>query len=58
VDAVRILIEAGTDVNLGNRYGWTALHQTGYANLPDLAEVLLQAGASPELSRAAMAARP
>jgi ankyrin repeat protein len=50
LDAVRILIEAGTDVNIGNRYGWTALHQAGYANMPELAEVLLQAGASPQLS--------
>jgi ankyrin repeat protein len=37
-------------VNTGNRYGWTALHQAAYANMPELAEVLLQAGASPELS--------
>jgi ankyrin repeat protein len=50
LDAVRILINAGTHVNTGNRYGWTALHQAAYANMPELAEVLLQAGASPELS--------
>jgi ankyrin repeat protein len=50
LDAVRILIEAGTDVNIGNRYGWTALHQAGYADMPELADMLLQAGASPQLS--------
>lgn len=50
LDAVRILIEAGTDVNIGNRYGWTALHQAAYANMPELADMLLQAGASPQLS--------
>jgi ankyrin repeat protein len=50
LDAVRILIEAGTNVNIGNRYGWTALHQAGYANMPELADILLRAGASPDVS--------
>lgn len=49
-DMVRLLLAAGADVNHGNRYGWTALHQAGYSNNRDLAELLLAAGARPDLS--------
>ena len=29
---VRLLLERGADVNRGNDYGWTILHQAGYGN--------------------------
>ena len=48
--AVRLLLERGADVNRGNDYGWTILHQAGYANDPALAEVALAAGADATLS--------
>jgi ankyrin repeat protein len=48
-EAMRILdlLLEGSDVNQGNDRGWTALHQTGYANRPELAKRLLAAGADP-----------
>lgn len=48
-EATRMLIAAGADVNLGNRYGWTALHQAAYSNLPEFADMLLAAGASTQI---------
>ncbi len=47
---VRLLLERGADVNRGNDYGWTILHQAGYANDTRLAEVALEAGADPTQS--------
>ncbi len=41
---VRLLLERGADVNRGNDYGWTILHQAGYGNNRALAEVALAAG--------------
>lgn len=41
---VRLLLERGADPNRGNDYGWTPLHQAGYGNRRDLAELLLAAG--------------
>ena len=32
---VRLLLERGADPNRGNDYGWTKLHQAGYANARD-----------------------
>lgn len=49
-DMVRLLLKAGADVDSGNRYGWTALHQAGYSNNCELAELLLEAGARIDLS--------
>jgi ankyrin repeat protein len=43
------LIERGADVNRGNDYGWTKLHQAGYGNDCDLAKLLLAAGARTDL---------
>jgi ankyrin repeat protein len=43
---VALLVSRGADVRRGNVHGWTALHQAGYANLPEMARVLLAAGAS------------
>jgi ankyrin repeat protein len=48
--AVRLLLERGTDVNRGNDYGWTILHQAGYGNDRALAEAALAAGADASLS--------
>lgn len=47
---VSFLIERGADVNRGNDYGWTKLHQAGYGNDPELARLLLAAGARTDLS--------
>jgi hypothetical protein len=43
------LIERGADVNRGNDYGWTKLHQAGYGNDRELAKLLLAAGARTDL---------
>ena len=42
---VGLLLERGADVNRGNDYGWTILHQAGYSNDRPLAELALEAGA-------------
>jgi ankyrin repeat protein len=47
---VRLLLDRGADVNRGNDYGWTKLHQAGYGNDRQLAELLLAAGARTDLS--------
>jgi ankyrin repeat protein len=47
---VRLLLERGADPNRGNDHGWTKLHQAGYTNDPELARVLLDAGARTDLS--------
>jgi len=49
VDSVRLLLERGADVNRGNDHGWTKLHQAGYGNDRELAEILLAAGARTDL---------
>jgi ankyrin repeat protein len=46
---VSLLLERGADVNRGNDYGWTKLHQAGYSNDSDLARLLLAAGARTDL---------
>jgi ankyrin repeat protein len=43
---VETLLAAGADADDANDRGWTALHQAGYSNLPDLAARLIAAGAS------------
>jgi ankyrin repeat protein len=50
LDATRLLLERGADVNRGNDYGWTKLHQAGYGNDRELADLLLAAGARTDLS--------
>lgn len=47
---VQLLLERGADVNRGNDYGWTILHQAGYGNDRLLAGLALEAGADPGLS--------
>ena len=47
---VSLLIERGAQINRGNDYGWTKLHQAGYGNDCDLARLLLAAGARTDLS--------
>ena len=50
IELTRLLIEHGADVNRGNDYGWTKLHQAGYGNDVELAQILLAAGARGDLS--------
>ena len=50
LDIARLLLERGADVDRGNDHGWTKLHQAGYGNDRDLAELLLAAGARTDLS--------
>ena len=45
LELVRLLVERGADPNRGNDYGWTKLHQAGYSNRRELAQLLLTAGA-------------
>jgi ankyrin repeat protein len=47
---VAVLLERGADVRRGNAHGWTPLHQAAYSNLPQLARMLLDAGAPVEVS--------
>ncbi len=47
---VSVLLARGADVGHANVHGWTALHQAGYANLPLMARVLLDAGAPTAVS--------
>lgn len=50
LELVRLLLERGADPNRGNDYGWTKLHQAGYSNRAELAQVMLDAGGRLELS--------
>lgn len=50
LELTRLLLERGADVNRGNDYGWTKLHQAGYGDDRELAELLLAAGARTDLS--------
>jgi ankyrin repeat protein len=50
LDTVRLLLERGADPNRGNDHGWTPLHQAGYGDRRELAELLLDAGSDPGLS--------
>ena len=50
LESVKLLLERGADVNRGNDYGWTKLHQAGYSNDRTLAELVLAAGARTDLS--------
>jgi ankyrin repeat protein len=50
IDIACLLMERGADVNRGNDYGWTKLHQAGYGNDRELAEFLLAAGARTDLN--------
>jgi ankyrin repeat protein len=47
---VALLLERGADVRGANDHGWTPLHQAAYRGLPQLIDLLLAAGADPELS--------
>lgn len=47
---VSLLVSRGADVARGNAHGWTALHQAAYADLPEMAHVLLDAGAPVDVS--------
>lgn len=47
---VALLLERGADPSRGNAHEWTALHQAAYMGRPDMAQMLLAAGASPGVS--------
>lgn len=49
-ELVSVLLARGADPNRGNDYGWTKLHQAGYGNDRELAQLLLAAGARTDLS--------
>jgi ankyrin repeat protein len=49
LELTALLLERGADPNRGNDYGWTKLHQAGYGNDPELAQLLLDAGARTDL---------
>jgi ankyrin repeat protein len=50
IDLVRLLLERGADPNRANGYGWTKLHQAGYSNRRELAQLMLRAGARTDVS--------
>jgi hypothetical protein len=50
VPAMALLLEHGADVAHPNAHGWTPLHQAAYADAPEAAAFLLDAGARPDVS--------
>ena len=48
VDAVRLLLSEGMDVNVSDKKGWTPLHFAATTGRNDMAAELLSAGADPE----------
>lgn len=49
-EVVMALLEAGAQVNSQNNYGETALHQAYFYGHPELADILLQHGADPDIA--------
>ena len=49
LEVVRLLLEAGVDVNGQNKHGLTALHYACYSSNLKVAELLLERGADPYL---------
>jgi ankyrin repeat protein len=50
LEIVQLLLDRGADPNRGNDHGWTKLHQAGYSNRRDLAQLMLDVGARTDLS--------
>jgi uncharacterized protein len=49
LETVRILIDQGADVNMAQAGGYGPLHQAAAAGLEELAEILIAAGAHPDM---------
>ena len=49
LDAMRLLLTAGADAGAVNDRGWSPLHQAAYRNDPEMAALLVEAGASPHV---------
>ena len=49
-EGTKLLLASGADVNQANVRGWTPLHQAAYSNQPELAQLLIDAGAVPDTS--------
>ena len=49
LEAVKILLDLGADVNAVDYYGNTAMHGAAYSNLPAVVQLLADRGAKPEL---------
>jgi ankyrin repeat protein len=45
-EAVRVLVEAGADVNLANKAGWTSLHLAASEGQVEAMRVLVELGAA------------
>jgi len=48
-EILSLLLARGADPNRGNDYGWTKLHQAAYSNDPELARLMIEAGARTDL---------
>jgi len=49
LEAVKILLDLGADVNAVDYYGNTAMHGAAYSNLPAVVQLLADRGAKPEV---------
>ncbi|XP_013391239.1 ankyrin repeat domain-containing protein 50 [Lingula anatina] len=47
---VKLLLDSGAEVNAGNRYGRTPLHEAAQAGHKDMVELLLERGADPNIT--------
>ena len=48
-EIVRLLLDAGADVDARDKYGCTALHHACWGGHPEIAQLLIDAGADPNI---------